>query len=379
MPTFIHDGTTWQEVTKPSFNLNGTQVDLTTIYVNVGGSYLSVWESTKVWDTDTYLVLGSATSVELNRALSQMSKGGRLLFGEGTWLLDKPLLVKKSNITIQGVSNLTILKCNSDFSEDGTITVSGIQGSEITNILISGIRLDVSDNGERNTGIKISYVGNSRDSGISIKDCIIENSVSYGVSIEHSSNSVITSCVIQNNTKSGIYSVDSSNIGVSNNIIQNNDSHGLSLVLQDSVISGNLIQNNKMDGVYDSSTRNMIVGNTIQNNGDGGIRIESSTFSIILSNTVQNNSRTGIYSLSSSKNVISSNTCQRNAGKGISIEDSYGTVVSSNITRYNGDTGTYFYATANNNLISSNVSIGNTTGNLGDSGLNNTKVYNFSN
>ncbi|MDD3038996.1 right-handed parallel beta-helix repeat-containing protein [Bacteroides sp.] len=398
-------GETWTTIADVRANVGGVWKEVTAIYSNVGG----VWKEIAFKLDIGTIITPDASASQISSMMNEAADGTTFYFAEGTYSLNAPIQITRSNICLSGTPGLTVLSCDFVTSTSGVIDIRGVSGTVVENICIHGLTI----NGNRLTskqgiGINCDYVGSTTTTrgtsginkmGISISQCVIEQNSSYGIYLQNSANcsvdtttvqnnnsigihlnsssnnNTVTGNTCQNNASHGIYLNSSSNNTVTGNTLQNNTSHGISLnSSNNNTVTGNTCQNNASSGIYlNSSSNNTITGNTIQNNNGNGISLNSSNNNTVTGNTVQNNNNYGIrLESSSNNNTITGNTCQNNAGKGIYLYSSNNNTVTGNIIKDNNSTaGIYLASYCNYNVICSNQH----TGTLSNSGTGN-KVYN---
>ena len=159
-------------------------------------------------------------------------------------------------------------------------------------------------------------------SNVSIRGCIIENNIMYGVNLESTSWNNITAVTIRNNIKQGIFFDGSSNNLVNDSYILNNSAWGIKSTgssSSNSIINNSIINNTI--GIYlDGTGNNSVRDNNVSDNRDVGIyignpdNVSDSTNNILHNNTVQSNSGIGI-ALYSDHNRLSDNTILAASGQ----------------------------------------------------------------
>ena len=335
-----------------------------------------------------YIKLTTDSIVTLNNTIANCADNSIIYLEEGPHVVDKSILVGRSNVSLVGVSNKTVLQNNAILGSTGVVRFIGTSDNPITNIVFEGFVVDGNMTASKTShGLELQYTGigftntnNTYNSningsgyqnkvGVRIEDCIIKNNANNGIYLNSSSNNTVTANTVQNNTNYGIYLQSSSNNNaITANTVQNNANNGIYLYSSsNNTVTANTVQNNNSYGIYlNASSNNTITANTVQNNTNVGIYLYSSSNNTITANTVQNNNGRGIYLYSSSNNnTVTANTVQNNSNVGIYSNSSSNNIIGSNEVLNNFATGIYLYSTANNyNNILSNISLGNTTSNL---------------
>jgi len=211
-----------------------------------------------------YLCDGTADQVEINAAITALpANGGEIVILDGTYNITAKINVNKSNVSIRGNGNATILKrMYNSAVDEGIISLTSVNYCKISNLQIDGNK--VAYTSYDNRGI---YLSSSSDNTITGNTC--SSNTGYSISLSSSSNNIITGNTCSSNG-TGIY-------------------------------------------LY-SSNDNTITGNTCSSNGTG-IRLSSSSDNNITGNTCSSNTDYSIYLSSSSNNynLISSNQCMGKA------------------------------------------------------------------
>jgi parallel beta-helix repeat protein len=329
-----------------------------------------------------YFIESGTSSGDINGCLSVAPSNSKIHFSEGTFNITSSLNITKSNITLQGIPNKTILLNNKTSEDIGIINITGTPESPINNITIDSFVFDGNiSNDKTGHGIKISNAGTSfvnktenyissyasesyeNFDGVSIIDCVIENNSECGVYITESVNCHITNNLIQLNSESGILmDSNSDNNIVDNNIIQNNNYHGIRAYSStNNILDANIIKNNSLSGInLESSDNNIIAKNTLQNNGLYGAHLYLSNGNGLTGNTSQNNNDRGIYLESSNYNTVCANTIQNNNSYGLCISGSAYNNADGNVVESNANNGIIIMS-SNRNMLLSNISKINTT------------------
>ena len=313
--------------------------------------------STAGWtenDVD-YLCDGISDHVEINQAIQAIpDSGGEIVILDGTYNITAPINVNKSNVSIKGNGNATVLKRMWDSSStEGVITLNSVSNCKIENLQIDGNESVYTST--YNYGIRLSSSNNNTITG---NTC---NNNYHGIHLSSSSNNTITGNTCNNNDYYSIALFNSSNNIVTGNTCNNNN-FGIYLYFSsNNTVTGNTCNNNDYYGIYPSSSsnNNTVTGNTCNNNREG-ISLSSNSNNTITGNTCNNND-TGIYLSSSSNNTITGNTCIRGTGQSSDYTSSQYTI------RLAGSGNSY-------NLISSNNCMGKDV--VIEGGTGNTSVNN---
>jgi parallel beta-helix repeat protein len=250
-----------------------------------------------------YLCDGIDDQAEINAAIQALpANGGEIVILDGTYNITAKIDVNKSNVSIKGNGNATILKRMwESSSKEGVITLTSVEGCRVQNLQIDGNKANYSS--VPNYGIYLNSSSNNTITGI------ICNNNSYGIYLNSSSNNTVTGNTCNNNNYYGIYLNSSSNNTVTGNTCNNNNS-----------------------GIYliSYSSDNTVTGNTCNNNNSYGIRIELSSNNTVTGNTCNNNNYYGIYLGASSNNTVTGNTCIRGTGQTSDYTSSQYTILLAN-------------------------------------------------
>jgi len=213
-----------------------------------------------------YVCDGTDDDVEIQAAIDSLpASGGRVLLLEGTYVLGSSLNILKSNVSLEGQGNGTVIKG----AISNSYIIVGDGSTTLYNIKISNLRIDGTD---QTSGHGIYFRGGSANkiTNSVVYNCLIENCVSYGIYLYYSDNNIVTNnyCYSQNT-------------GIRLDYSTNN------------IINGNNFKNNSVDGIgiYNNSNNNTIIGNYCENR----IRLYYSDNNVI-SNNIIDSAGTGIYS-----------------------------------------------------------------------------------
>ncbi len=247
---------------------------------------------------------GSGDYTDIQSAINALPASGGAVYIREGTYTVSSSIAVPSNVALIGAGTATKIFLANGANTD-VITASGVH-----NVIIADLRIDgnKTNQTEYSHGIEFTNVENSRISG-----CWVEEIYGYGIYFVGSSNNVITSNTVRSNSYSGI--------------------------------------------ALNSSNNNIVMGNTVRSNGLNGIYLGYSSNNVLTGNVFMNNSQTiagnynGIDLLGSDYNVITSNR---------STDDQ-----TAKTQRY----GVYISAIGcDNNLVATNVLIGNLSASLIDSG-----------
>ena len=141
---------------------DGTQHAKTARFVV--GTSTAGWTSA---DCD-YLCDGTADQTEINAAITDLpATGGEIVILDGTYNISAKIDVNKSNVSIVGNGNATILKRMYDStSEEGVITLTGRSGCKIADLQVDGNKTSYTNN--NNYGI---YLGSPINNTVTGNTC----------------------------------------------------------------------------------------------------------------------------------------------------------------------------------------------------------------
>ena len=311
-----------------------------------------VGTSTSGWTSNdcNYLCDGTADDVEINAAITALPvTGGEIIILDGTYNITAKIDVNKSNVSIRGNGNATILKrmWNSGTYDpiegewsgfpEGLIHLEDVSGCKIENLKIDGNNADYPS--WYNIGI---FLDSSSNNAITGNTCNNNNSVA--ISLNSSSDNTITGNICNNNSVSAISLNAGSNNTVTSNTC-NENSVGIYLrASSNNTVTGNTCNDNSACIYLEASRNNTVTGNTCNDNR-GDISLDSC----------------GISLNGSSNNTITGNTCIRGMGLTTDYTENQYTI--------------YLMDTYNDyNLISSNNCMGKAV--TSEGGTGNTLVNN---
>ena len=235
--------------------------------------------------------------------------------------------------------NVDVNKCltiQSENGSDSTIVLAANSDDHVFEITtdyvnISGFRVEGATVGWMKAGI---YLNNADHCNISGNDA---SNNSYGIRLDHSSNSSLGNNIANSNDHIGIWLDYSSN----NNLTNNNASNNYNGIFLDDSNNNTLTDNNASNNNYGVnlkfSSNNTLTGNVAQSNSVIGISVSlSSNNNFLNKNTVSNNDWWGIGLYSTNSNDLINNIVNFNKDFGIFLEESSNSVIKSNIFEKDG-------------------------------------------
>ena len=355
--------TTWNAGAAPGIsaaNLNNLETqydaaaaDLAALILRKAARFV-VGTSTAGWtsaDCD-YLCDGTADQTEINAAITALpATGGEVIILDGTYNITAKINVTKSNVSIRGNGNATILKRMWDSTVDeGVITLASISGCLVEDLQVDGNKASYA--AVYNHGIYLVYGSSSNT--VTGNTCDNNNN---GVFLSGSSSNTVTGNTCDNNSN-GVFLSGSSNNTVTGNTCNNNNNGVFLADSSSNTVTGNTCDNNSNLGVFLSgSSSNTVTGNTCNNNSSSSIRLTgSSSNNTVTGNTYNNNNNSGIYLSSSDRNNVTGNTCMRGTGLA-------GDYTAAQYTIYLNGTGNDYNLVSSNLIMGKDVVSGGGTGN----------------
>lgn len=213
---------------------------------------------------------------KIQNAINAASNGDTIYIYNGTYY--ENIIINKSINLIGEDKNTTILDGG---RKDNVIKITA------NGVVVTGFTVQKSISTIENminiapkAGINISSNNNT------ITDNLLINN-SYGMTLFHASNNMISKNIISDDDHCGIYMSNSQNNIITNNIIKNNYYNGI--------------------GIYDKSNTNTITENTLMNNNNCGIKIRLSSNNNITDNNLIGNKIGICEPVSKYKNYITNN------------------------------------------------------------------------
>lgn len=323
----VENRTTW-----PAGPVEGQIIyrsDENTFYIWNGTSWVGmVGPATIVVAAD-----GSGQYTDVQDGIDALPAGGGVVYiKEGTYTIDAPILITKSNVALMGAGAATILIAKVNLNDK--VIIIGDAANTYSGIIIESIYVD---------GNKANQVAG--DDGIWLRTKVED--------------SRIIGCWIADCTREGL-DIDSGSARnhILSNVFKDCDLNGIDIDLSNAgtVIQGNFCKDNGDSGIYGAGSGGytVIAENVCVTNGEDGIEI-----------------RGGL-------TLIEGNACSSNSENGIFIFSDHISVVA-NICRYNNFHGIWLFA-CDYNLVSGNYvynSSFNNDNTYSEIHLSNTSTYNI--
>lgn len=203
-----------------------------------------------------------------------------------------------------------------------------------------------------------------------------------GISLNYSTNNIISWDTITHNLLEGIFLDSSRNSTLSDNIIRENLWTGVELWNSgNSNLSDNLVTNNNGSGIILGRSRGCFISsNNVSSNKYTGIKLLDSESCILLENFIVHNNLNGISFGNASNAKIFNNVVLSNRWFGIRIYDSSRNIFTNNTLSNNHRYGILLESSSEDNKVIQNDFIGNYGVDYSqafDDGENNEFVYNY--
>ncbi|MBI2133750.1 right-handed parallel beta-helix repeat-containing protein [Candidatus Woesearchaeota archaeon] len=290
-------------------------------------------------------LLGTDDSATIKTAIDSLPPyGGSVVLLEGTFYLESPLRINRSNFTLIGAGKPTVLlrRFNETTANNSGLLTIGDGENDYSDIIISDMHVFGDNQTNRN----------------------INN---HGIFINKSTSNVfIKSVWVTYNAGAGILSLSSGTsrnnfISIKNSEISNNHRDGIRLDnnTEAGMITGNLLLNNEGSGIYmNYANHTVISGNYIYQSKLDGITLNTGYRNTIASNMIQANFNSGIWLMNTANNAVTGNMVYDNSWAGINLTNADNNTITGNVFYDNGDSGTYdsvqLQADSDGNVISSN-------------------------
>ncbi len=285
---------------------------------------------------------GSAEFTDIQLAIDALPAGGGVVYiKEGTYTISTTVLIIKSNVTIRGAGNSTLIN-----STTTTPIQIGDGSTSVTRVSIESCRFET----------------------IATDVCIYVNVAS---------NTLVFNCFFAGASLVGVYSQGSCD-GLS---VQNCTFEDLQYALQffssNALISGCMFSGCTLGGVALASSNSTVAFNVFVNvNGGCILFANSSDHCTVIGNVIRGGTGYGIYLNDVAFIVVSSNSIKNNDGSAITLFSSPYCIINANDCLENGDHGIDIKSGCSQTIVTGNVSILNTTSQIEDAGSNTTIAHN---
>lgn len=279
--------------------------------------------------------------------------GGIVFLPVGTYKLTNHLLIKSSNVIIQGAGNGSTLKV---YAPTNAIRCNT---PDIENIILKDFSVNGNGNGLINTGIiLINYAKNFLIENLHIYNT--GNDVNGIATSQVGTMGVIRNCHVHNTGKGGIYSsTETAFLIIENNIVHDVSNSGFDIpgiqVIggHNTRIVNNVVYNCPKAGIYaytgdnfpnrdDVSWGTIIMGNVCYGNKRG----------IFLDNSLNHFTADDLVALNV-RNIISNNQCYGNTETGIKVDNTNNLIIANNLCYENtsGSAGSGIFISRSKHLI----------------------------
>ena len=279
--------------------------------------------------------------VQINSALTAAA-GKKVVLLAGTYFADATILVP-NNTTLAGVGDGTVIELY-----DIDVTENLIENSDTTTgtaVTIRDLKLDGRKDLNSATfqdGIALINMGTGSGAGArlgaTLTGLTVQNFKYAGISLDASSNNIITANRLQGNNNTGILmgAASSSNTVTSNSV--QGSSGGITISASSyNVVTGNISQGNTYGILISSAgSYNTITGNTLHDNGNAtanyGVQLNAADNNTVSNNTITDTSCTttcyaiNVLNSTSDNNYLSGNVFSTTAGTAIINDAGTGTI-----------------------------------------------------
>jgi len=186
--------------------------------------------------------------------------------------------------------------------------------------------------------IMVNGSGSIRFSNITIRNCPLLDSYSYGVLMNFAENSTVSNVTANNSEIYGIHLLNSNRNNVTNNTAYNNQYHGiLGENSNHTLYARNVVFDTYASGIVIYYSENVtIADNTAYNGGDFGIYMFGDTGNLLANNTVYGNNLDGFLFSSSTYDTLVNNTARNNSQAGIYLANSFDITINDSNAYWNG-------------------------------------------
>lgn len=279
--------------------------------------------------------------VQINSALTAAA-GKKVVLLAGTYFADATILVP-NNTTLAGVGDGTVIELyDIDVAENLIENSDTTTGTAVT---IRDLKLDGRKDLNSATfqdGIALINMGTGSGAGArlgaTLTGLTVQNFKYAGISLDASSNNIITANRLQGNNNTGILmgAASSSNTVTSNSV--QGSSGGITISASSyNVVTGNISQGNTYGILISSAgSYNTITGNTLHDNGNAtanyGVQLNAADNNTVSNNTITDTSCTttcyaiNVLNSTSDNNYLSGNVFSTTAGTAIINDAGTGTI-----------------------------------------------------
>jgi len=301
---------------------------------------------------------GTGTHTDIQQAIDDLpTDGGKVYIKEGTYIISSRIYIKKSNVTIEGAGDGTILKAADNFHDYMIYIGDGI--NTYYSIFLNNFTIDHNDTGY--SGADVAIVIDDYVHTPHITNLYFKNVGGSGIVITSGQEQIIISqCRFVNifsaaiNATAGILFIHDNYFSNCNNTIQ------LTNVSSANIMNNYFILGEGITGVYCSGSEHYLICNNtfISNNPSTttyGIYLGGTGKRAVISNNTFKNMGIAIYLSSTSSCEISNNAIYSCTNYGIYLTQSNDNIINGNYIIYAiSYDGIYFYSQCTNNIVTGN-------------------------
>ena len=277
---------------------------------------------------------GSGDTDDIQEAINLLPPtGGMVFIKEGTFIIRNEIDVNKNNLTIQGIGDGTVLQMKKEFANNAAVFDIATQ----QDIILRDFKIDGNASQTQTThqGIEIAFSTNVRVDNVTIEN--MEGG--EGIKTLTSTQITITNCNITGVNESSF--------------------SGISITGGTTIVSNNQISACIDDGIVVESGKGItIVGNICKDNEGIGINIKGAAAG----------------QASNKELIVSGNVCDGNLNDGIAILRYNNSTIVGNVSTNNGaygiDLGEAAGNIADRIIVSANITLGNSSGQIRDNATN---------
>ena len=325
-------------------------------------------------DNADFIADGSGDQAEIMAAIADLpSGGGTVALLGGTYNINSPVNINKSNVNLQGQGGQSTGLSRS-WSSSNPLEAIVVVPSEYSQIKISGLYL----NGNKSTypsitnhGIRVGNIDTACGSnvkGITIDSNYFANNGGTGIKFgggtcQSNTDHTITNNTVINSGESGIRDSSGGNVmntNVINNVVKGSGGNGINITGNGTVVERNKSTTNSGTGITSSNT---VLNNYVANNSGGGV----ASATVLRGNTICDNTGHGFTRQEGVTNLVEGNVICNNTGGGVYVTGNSLVMraVADNTIYGNGGAGIFIGGgsqhVVNNNYLKDNQ--GSTNGN----------------